>query len=484
MNARPGEIAVIGAGIAYLAALGWAIGNVSYDIWGALVLIPVYGALGLAGIRLAFRGGLQPVATVMGWGLLFKLAGAAGRYWVGFEAYGGGIDAGRYHQYAIDAVGRVRSGDASFTTVLPSGLGTKFIEQLTASVYALSGGSRLAGFVTFSFLAYVGLIFIVKAATIAVPGLAARRYAWMCVLFPSVVYWPSSIGKEAPMMFGLGIATYGIAKMLTRGGWISSLIITACGLGFTALIRPHIAGIWVAAALPALVIALVGKNRVTNGRQVSKFGIVVVFGLALAAFAILATTTVKYLAPTSDDDNTTNSLVLILEDTSMRTAQAGSNFTPPSVSTPLNWPYASIRTLTRPLPFEARGVAQLISAAEMTALLGIGALSWKRICNLPRLIISNPYVTFVVTALFLTGLAYTGLANLGILTRQKSLVIPLLLLLPNVPERGIRPRGESRTPRVGGGVLEVPPGAASITVDDRLERQRHPIPKIDDDIWA
>ena len=41
MNTQAGEVAVVGAGIAYLAALSWAIGNVSYDIWGALILMPI-----------------------------------------------------------------------------------------------------------------------------------------------------------------------------------------------------------------------------------------------------------------------------------------------------------------------------------------------------------------------------------------------------------------------------------------------------------
>lgn len=494
MNAHAGEMAVVGAGFAYLAALSWAIGNVSYDIWGALILVPIYGALGVAGIRWAFRGSLRPVAQVLCWGLLLKLGGAAGRYWVGFEAYGGSIDAGRYHEYAVEAVGLVRSGEASFTTVLPSGQGTAFLENFTAFVYALTGGSQLAGFVTFSFLAYVGLIFIVKAAITAVPGLAARRYAWFCVLFPSVVYWPSSIGKEAPMMLGLGVATYGIARMLTRRGWVSSLVITGCGLGFAAIIRPHIAGIWVAAALPGLVVALVARSRSTGGRKVSRFGILLVIGVALIVFGALATATVEFLAPASDDEtSTTGSLTQILEETTRRTAQAGSSFTPPSVSSPLNWPYASLRTLTRPLPFEVQGVAQLISAAEMTALLGIYALSRKRIRNLPRLIVSNPYITFVVTALFLVGLAYTSLANLGILTRQKSLIMPFLLLLPCVPSRSFRAPQDTRQSEsgtserrddslVGVSAGLTPPDA--LAIGTRSEPRSESTYGTDDDLWT
>jgi hypothetical protein len=54
---------------------------------------------------------------------------------------------------------------------------------------------------------------------------------------------------------------------------------------------------------------------------------------------------------------------------------------------------------------------------------------------LPRTILTVPFVAFAMTTLFAAGLAYASFANLGILTRQKSLVFPLLLLLPCLPFR-------------------------------------------------
>ena len=36
---------------------------------------------------------------------------------------------------------------------------------------------------------------------IAIPGLERRRYAVLCVLAPSLVYWPSSIGKDALLIW-------------------------------------------------------------------------------------------------------------------------------------------------------------------------------------------------------------------------------------------------------------------------------------------
>ena len=107
MNLRAGEQALVAAAIAYLVGLSWAMANLSFDIWGALVVAPVLVIVGMLGVRRMFRGELQHLQRVMWLGLVAKLGGALVRYWVAFDAYGGATDAERYHQYARDAAGRV-----------------------------------------------------------------------------------------------------------------------------------------------------------------------------------------------------------------------------------------------------------------------------------------------------------------------------------------------------------------------------------------
>jgi hypothetical protein len=429
MNRQGGEAAAVIVGLGFLGALAWSMTNYSYDIWGAALLAPIYGLIGFVLLRRMFRYELNPVAVALSWGMVIKLLGAFARYWVGFEAYDGSIDAGRYHAFAREQATEIWSGERPWLDAIPSGTGTEFVDEFAAFVYTLTGTSQLGGFVTFSFLAFIGIACFVKAAHIAIPGLATKKYAWLCVLAPSLVYWPSSIGKEAVVICGLGVGSYGIARLLVDRAWFSAISIMIIGLGFTGLIRPHMAGIWVAATLPGLVLAVVLGAR-APGRSRGRFGIVVVLGIAAAVFGVIATLTIRFLQPPGDD---TGSVTNIIEETARRTSQAGSNFTPPSVSNPLNWPYAIIRTITRPLPMEASGLAQLVSAAEMLALLALIAISWKRFRRLPKLMFTNPYVLFAVAAISLAGLAYTSFANLGVLTRQKSLIFPLLALLACLP---------------------------------------------------
>jgi hypothetical protein len=439
MHGRVGERLLVGAGLAYLVVLAWFMANTTYDIWGVLVVAPPLALIGYAGVRRMFRDDLVRLANVMYAGLGVKMIGALLRYWVAFDAYGGRTDAERYHQFGAKAASAVWAGEASWTSVVPRGTGTEFMERFTASVLLLTGTSKLAAFVTFSWMSFWGVAFFVKSASVAVPGLARRRYAALCVIAPSVLYWPSSIGKEAVMMLALGVGTYGLAGLLVRRGLVRPAVVAALGLGGVALVRPHMAAIWLAGIFPGLIVALVrgrtGRGRRT-GRTADRVALVAVIAVAAIGLSVVASATVAYLDPTEDEaGSTSDSITDILAETTRRTSEAGSNFTPVTVDGPLDWPVASLRTLTRPLIVEARGLGQLLTALEISAFVVLCGLSYRRLLNVPRLLVSNPYVAFAMTTLFLGGLAYSSFANLGVLTRQKSLLFPFLLLIPCLPLR-------------------------------------------------
>ena len=474
------ESLTIAAGIAYLAVLGLAITTTTYDVWGALVVLPPLALVGVLVIRAMFTGALESLRPILYAGLLVKLIGTALRYWVGFEAYGGSIDAQRYHRYAVQRSADVRDGLLTVFDVIPSGTGTPYVEEVVAFVYTLTGSSKMGGFVVFGFIGYLGVICFVKAACIAVPRLATYRYAALCVLAPSLAYWPSSIGKEALMILGLGVATLGVAKFFATGAVLIPVLITVAGLAFTAAVRPHMAGLWLAGVFPALLVMFVRNLRVApteDGRRTHQGLMVVVIGVAAIGLVVLAGAAVRYL-PGADEEGG-ESVTSILEETSRRTAQAGSSFNPPNLNNPVNWPYAAVRTLTRPLLVEARGSAQLFTALELTLLIGLAVVSYRRLLNLPKLVLTVPFVTFAMTTLFLASLAFSSFANLGILSRQKALVFPFLLLvlcLPALPRRPEHdPEGERARRRVelSGDRSELEPnGTASSTLSAGA---RHPL---------
>lgn len=448
---------VVAGAVAYLVLLGWMIGNTSYDAWGVLVVLPVFGGIGILIMRQLFSGDLSTIVNVMYFGLATKLLGTAARYYVGFEAYDGGIDAQEYHLYAVDAARDVWDGRADLFSIFPSGTGTPFTEGVTALVYTLVGTSKMAGFVAFSFLAFIGTAFFVKAACVAIPGLAMRKYALLCVLAPSLIYWPASIGKEALMIFFLGIATYGMAALVSKPPVAFPLLVATGGLIGATFIRPHLVAVFMAGLFPALLVAMLRGRDVwgTGGaRKLDRTLFLPVIGVAAIGLALVASATVQYLDPGDNPPGPDNagggSIVSIIDETSRRTSQAGSAFTPPSVTNPANWPFAVVRTLTRPLPMEASGLSQRIVALEILVFLAMCLWSYRRVLNAAALVVKNAYMAFALTTLFLSGLAYSSFGNLAVLSRQRSLVVPLMVLLVCVPPlaRRERPKPEYEPLRV------------------------------------
>ena len=210
-NALFVPVAVVVPALLYLVVTGWSMFNLSYDIWSVLIILPLVFGVGVWALRRVFVGEQQQLLPIAIVGLVAKVAGAFVRYWVAFDAYGGASDAVRYHEAGSMLAAEVRSGELSPTALIPRSIGTPFIEHVTGIVYTVFGSGRLAGFVLFSCLAFCGLVLFVKAGIAGVPGLDARRYALLCLLMPSLLFWPSSIGKEAWMCFVLGLASWGCA---------------------------------------------------------------------------------------------------------------------------------------------------------------------------------------------------------------------------------------------------------------------------------
>ncbi len=450
------ERAAIAAGFAYLGALGWAMRNVDDDLWGALVTGPILVLLTVPLVGRLFSGRLAPLQPLVWCGLAAKLAGAIVGYFVRSDLYGGAADANRYHDAGSALAVGLRSGDLSLLTGLPFARGTFLTEDITGVIYAIFGSSKLSGYFVFAWLSYVGLVLVLKAGVIAIPTLARKRYAILLFATPSLVYWGSSIGKEALVGPTLGLISIGVAIAIadpTRRRL--GLALLATGVLTTAMVRPHFAAVWVGAAGIALAVRLIanafGRRDSTRGDG-SRIGALAMLGLAGVGFVFVSALTLNYLDPNDPITPTatagageavageavTDRISQIFDKTEDRTSTGGSSLALVSTSNPLTYPYAAFRTLTRPLLFEARSLSQLLPAIEMTILLLIAARWWRRFASIPELALRNPYVVYGLVCVVTFGVAFASIGNLGILVRQRSLVFPLLLMFWCLPERSPR----------------------------------------------
>lgn len=150
------------------------------------------------------------------------------RYYVAYVVYTGVADAETYNLYAAYQSREWRRG--FFTWDFPDTpvTGTTFIKLLTTGVYTATGPSPILGFFLFSLGAFWGTYFMFRAFCIAVPDGDHKRYAYLIFLLPSMLYWPSSIGKEAWLMFTIGLTVLGLAKMYAGQHSGLLLLVGAC----------------------------------------------------------------------------------------------------------------------------------------------------------------------------------------------------------------------------------------------------------------
>lgn len=402
-------------------------------VWGAFSLCLILGSTVVLLQRMVAREDDVFVKRVLVLGLLGKLASSVVRYVVITEVYGTG-DAFRYLFSGEEIAAGLRQG------VLPEGAfdtGTASMEFLTGIVFALTQPNELIGFTVFSLLAFAGAILAFKAFCLGFPEGDRRRYAVLVLLTPTMLFWPASIGKDAWLVFSLGLGSYGVARILRRrtGGYLLATL----GVAGAYLIRPHMGTL-------LLVTALVGFVIRFRDPDVKRGAVAWLLGLGLvgggAGFVL-----VNFSDDLLPQDEVAESLDVdeLLTETERRTATGGSEFVATPVNSIRDLPSALITVPFRPFPWEAEGIAPTLSSLEGVALLAFALLSLPRLRGLPRALLDRPYVAFAGAYALGFIVAFSTVGNFGILARQRTQFLPLvavLLALPPAAERiGRRRRG-------------------------------------------
>ena len=436
---RANVVAVTGLVIiaAYFAVLARAISTWDYDRWMVLILLPLLVFVGTLIIRFVTRNDVRPLTTLMVTALLAKLAATFVRYFVTFELYGYG-DATTYDLRGLEIATAFHDGQLSVLDVVSLRQETQFIEDLTGLIYTMMGPSRLGGFLVFSFIGFLGLILFHRAARIGIPEIAERRFALFLYFMPTLIFWPSSIGKEAVMLFALGLSAYGAARLLARRP--VSLVPLAGGLGLAYMIRPHVAFV----VLVALAVALLfrRRGRTTTGPSFGPLGrLILVVGLAVAAAFMLGQAVDRFL-PVSESTGVGGAGEL-LDQAESGTASGGSAIERQTPNSPFEYPQAVFSVLFRPTVADVDSLGTALSAAETTLVLALLLFSWRRLKSVPTLMFRRPYLIFCLAYIAIFAFAWSSFANLGALVRQRVQVWPfvlLLLALPAVVRRAERPR--------------------------------------------
>jgi hypothetical protein len=427
----------------YVVVFAYAMEHASYDVWGALWLGPLLVVIS-APILLRFsRGEPHPwMGQFLVFALALKLIAALPRYYMVASVYERG-DALRYSLVAVELRPYFLNLDFSVVHLGNggTGTGTRFVEVVTGIVYAIIGPSVIGGFIFFSWLSFWGLYFFYRAFRVGVPDGDSKRYALLLFLLPSMLFWPSSIGKEAWMTLVLGITTYGCSLLLARRRGASVYLVI--GIAGVLAVRPHMALLIIAGLTLGYVL-----RRGRSQRMVAHSKLRTLAGLAaIGAITLLAIRQVS--AFFGIDEFNLDTATETLEQSGERTADGGSEFEGGGASL-RNIPMNVVTVLFRPFAFEVSNLQALLAALEGTILLVLFVLALPRLRTIRRRLRTQPYITYCITYTILFCYMFSSFQNFGILARQRVLVFPLflaLLALPLVTAGPHRSRGQQNSRR-------------------------------------
>lgn len=407
----------------------------NYESWGTLILVPVLLGLSIPALaRQARREGDRTLLWILLAALVLKLLGAFLRHYFAFDVYGGVADAADYHEVGASLSERFRTGD--FTTDLDDLGGTNFIRFLTGLVYALIGVNQIGGFLFYSWLGFWGLFSFYRAYTIAVPEGNNRAYARLVFFLPSLIFWPSSIGKESWMMLTIGLVALGSARILT-GSALSGAVPLALGLWLGGVVRPHVAGMLAV----ALGVSFVFRKSRAELRELAPIvrGLTLVCLAAVAIFLVVKADAFLKEAGIDTDKGVSGAL----EDTTERTSTGGSQFAPSVLESPARAPIAVVTVLYRPFIFEAHNAESLIAAVEGSFLIVLSVLKLPSIFRALRSTRRNPYLVMCIAYAGMFVVAFSSFANFGLLVRERVQLFPFLLVLLTIPTQKAARQGET-----------------------------------------
>jgi hypothetical protein len=356
--------------------------------------------------------------------LLLHFLGGPAQIFVDNHAYHGVADFSGYVHQGATLSNNFRS--FHFTTQgarLRSVLGDGSVSIAAGIVFAIVGVNEVAAFFVFAWFSWMGSIFFYRAFCITFPEGEHRRYALMLFFLPSLLFWTDDVSKEAVMMLALGVATLGCARVLARRRRGYPLI--ALGIFMGVFTRPD----EFALLLVGFTVAMFFRGRDVRRqlRAIRRIGSLAFLAVILIVTAIL---TQKFVH--SDASSVSGALHSIGKNNSGVGAGFGSSNVPYSAD-PLLYPRDIYTVLFDPLPITARSITQLLASVENTVILVLLLTSLRRFRMVLRAGRSRPYV--ILAALYSLAFLYVfaALGNLGLITRERTLLFPYFLVLLAIP---------------------------------------------------
>ena len=294
--------------------------------------------------------------------------------------------------------------------------GTQLIVSVTACLFKLIGPSFIAAMIVFSIISFWGQYLYYLTFRIKFPRANLRFAALGLFMWPSMIFWPSELGKDALMLFLLGLSSYCMAKLTWRKT-PTMFILLAVGVLGSFLIRPHIATLLIISIVASLCL-----KRPIAGTS-SAYRKVITITL-LSFFSIL----MVYLCAQFLQLSNIVEARAHMEASVQSNQLDGSGFDPgKNLASRI---FLAPLLLVRPFPWEINGIAAALTSAEGILLLALVFYQRKRLGIVLKTAKVSGFLVFMLWFVSLNVLLLgIGSSNFGLLARQRVMVLPMIIMM-------------------------------------------------------
>lgn len=286
--------------------------------------------------------------------------------------------------------------------------GTILLIQIVQFLKHSAGGSYLDYFMLFQSFGLLGIIILSRTIhELGLPSRVAYVTSADALLFlPSMHFWTSAIGKDAPLFLGTSLAAWSVLRLSSR--WPAF----AAGILLMTLFRPHIAFI----AVATLMLSLFFESRYDILPRFAFLAVAIVASIFVVN-AVSSSMNVNVMDPNSVSD-------FLATQQSVSTTVAGNTSVHGSFIVRL------FSEMFRPFFYDAHGIFGIISSIEniLFVVCFIEMIINFRVIRRSffRSIAVKYYVIFtVITTLSLAEVYY----NVGLGLRERVMTYPSLLPL-------------------------------------------------------
>ncbi len=290
--------------------------------------------------------------------------------------------------------------------------GSKFVESFTSLFAFYLEFDKLNCFFVFNLLGFIGLLLLAQVVTsFWLAGRGWRKYIpYLILLLPSLSFWSSAIGKDAPAFLAVCLASYSSLDVKRRK------LLFALAILIMFAVRPHVAVFMLFAA----GISFISAERIGYATRILL--IIFVVATSVMTFSFVA----NYVG--LDEDISIYGVSNYIETRQSYNMEGGGAVDVSLLPLPLKM----LTYLFRPLFFDANSFFGVVASIENLFFLLIVLTIFLK--GFMYLLCDNSFI--VRYNMFFSGISLLVFSlvtsNSGIAVRQKTMILPSIIVLLSI----------------------------------------------------